>query len=184
MKKDPIKLWLSTTAPTSKWHRGFLLIVLCRFWCRLKKLRRKSLFVKVQKINGNLKRLSRKILFSLAELPFILIYQTMSSIYVCSSKVNICFCLIYYFSVYFCTFFVIWLGLSLKILQKMIWLRFLFLRVSLAVPIVEEIVIFSRSYIVLWAGLALNSNLYFFCTFKYSVSEQPRKANATILLLI
>lgn len=141
MKIDPIKLWLSTIAPTSKWHRGFL-IVLCRLWCRSKKRRRKSLFVKVQKINGNLKRLSRRILFSLAELPFILIYQTMSSIYVCSSKVNICFRLIYYFPVCFCTFFVIWLGLSHKILQKMIWLRFLFLGVSLAVPIVEEIVIF------------------------------------------
>lgn len=57
------------------------LIFSSRFGCRLEKLR-KSLFVKVQKINGNLKRLSRRILFPLGELPFILIYQTMSSIYV------------------------------------------------------------------------------------------------------
>lgn len=76
---------------SADFRKRFFLIFLSRSRWRLEKLFRKSLFVKVQKINGNLKRLSRKILFPLGELPFILIYQTMSSIYV-SLMVNICFC--------------------------------------------------------------------------------------------
>lgn len=170
MKLDPIKLWFSTVARTSKRQ------IFDIFLCRLEKLRRKSLFVKVQKINGNLKRLSRKILFPLGELPFILIYQTMSSIYV-SSKVNICFCLIYYFPVCFCTFFV-WFdsdGAS-RIYGKWYDYDFCSLEFHWRYISSKKLSFFSRSDIVLWAGQTLNSNLFFFAfSFKYSMPEQPAK---------